>query len=192
MNGSKRLDRSRALILQAAHAAFLRSGVEGTSMEEIATLAGLTRKTLYNHFGSKEEIALALIAAVEADDLGFRARISAGENAVALIEHVLLQSARWCMANPSLARLALSPANRPTLTPPPGRPSFQRLVSDIIRLGQEQSLIRADRDADFMALVLLAVYGQAMLNVLAGEPFHKTRIRDLVHILIEGLAPQVG
>lgn len=159
-------------------------------MEEIASLAGLTRKTLYNHFGSKEDIALALIATVEADDAGYRARIAAGENALVLIEHVLLQSAHWCMANPSLARLALSPASRPTLAPPGDRPTFQGLARDIVLLGQQQKRIRSDRAPDFMALVLLAVYGQAMLNVLAGEPFDEGRIRDLVLILIEGIGPR--
>lgn len=187
---STRIDRSKTRILEAAHTAFLKLGVEGTTMDEIAALAGLTRKTLYNHFACKEEIARALIAVVEADDGAYRARMRRGECAVGLIKSVLIDSAAWCMANPSLARLALSPVNRPVATPPPERPSFQGLMRDIVVLGQQQGQIRPDRDAGFMALVILAVYGQAMLNVLAGERFDKARIEEVVNVLIEGIGPQ--
>ena len=57
----KRTERSRNLILDAAGEAFRELGFANTSMEEIATRAGLTRKTVYNLFSSKEEIALRLL-----------------------------------------------------------------------------------------------------------------------------------
>lgn len=190
MTSPTRTDRSRNLILEAAHSAFLKAGLDQTSMEDIANSAGLTRKTLYNHFASKEDIAYALIAAVEADQAGYRARMARGDNAIDLIEHVLVQSAHWCIANPALARLALSPASRPTLAPPADRPSFQGLMRDLVVLGQQQSLIRSDRDAGFMALVLLAVYGQAMLTVLSGASFSEPDIRNLVQIIVQGIGRQ--
>jgi hypothetical protein len=113
--------------------------------------------------------------------------MAAGEDVLDLLEAVLLDSASWCLANPALAKLALAPAERPSLEPPPGRPSFQGLVRDILVLGQGQSAIRRDDDPNFMALVLLGVYGQAMLSVLAGRPFAKDEIRRLIRIVIEGI-----
>lgn len=186
----KRTERSRLLILDAADAAFRETGFAATTMADIATRAGLTRKTVYNLFASKEEIALQLIARVEARDAPYRDRMAAGEDVFALLEAVFLDSAGWCLANPALARLALAPAERPTLAPPPGRPSFQGLVRDILVLGQRQGSIRADESPDFMALVLLAVYGQAMLSVLAGRPFAPDDIRRLVRIVVEGIGRQ--
>ena len=184
----KRTDRSRALILDAADAAFRELGFETTTMEEIAGRAGLTRKTVYNLFSSKEEIALQLIARVEAaSDPAYRARIAANEDVFAQLETVLTDSSGWCLANPSLARLALAPAQRPSLEPPPGRPSFQRLVRDILVLGQNQGKIRADEDPNFMALVLLGIYGQAMLSALAGFPFGADDIRRLVRVVADGI-----
>ena len=156
-------------------------------MEDIARRAGLARKTLYNLFSTKEEIALTLIARVEAGDAAYRSRMAANEDVFVLIEQVLVDSAGWCLANPSLARLALAPAERPSLAPPADRPSFQGLVRDLLQLGQRQGRIRKDENADFMALVLLAVYGQAMLTALSTATISAADIRHIVRIVVEGI-----
>ncbi|WP_136618001.1 MULTISPECIES: TetR/AcrR family transcriptional regulator [Mesorhizobium] len=187
MTTPKRTERSRSLILDAADAAFRELGFVNTSVEAIATRAGLTRKTVYNLFSSKEEIALRLIALVEAGDATYRARMAANEDVFVLLETVLLDSAGWCLANPSLARLALAPAERPSLQPPSDRPSFQLLVRDLLVLGQRQGVIRKDDNANFMSLVLLGIYGQAMLSVLSGGLFSEDEIRHLIRIVVEGI-----
>ena len=180
----KRTERSRNLILDAAGEAFRELGFTNTSMEEIATRAGLT---VYNLFSSKEEIAMRLIARVEAGDEAYRARIEANEDVRVLLEKVFLDSAGWCLANPSLARLALAPTERPSLEPPTDRPSFQRLVRDILVLGQHQGVIRTDDDPNFMSLVLLGIYGQAMLTALADGPFSENDVKHIIRIVIEGI-----
>ncbi|PLP61267.1 TetR family transcriptional regulator [Mesorhizobium loti] len=190
MTSLKRTDRSKKLILEAADAAFREFGFENTSVEDIAERAGLTRKTVYNLFGSKEEIALSLIARVEANDTGYRELIARNIAVSDLLELVFMDSASWCVANPSLARRALAPSIRPSLEPPSDRPSFQGLVRDVLILGQQQGLIRRDEDANYLALVLLGVYGQAMLNSLAGEQFDQSQIRRLVRIVVEGIGRQ--
>ena len=188
MTTPKRTDRSRTLILDAADVAFRAQGFANTSMEEIATRAGLTRKTVYNLFSSKEEIALQLIARVEAEpEPLYRARIAANQDALAVLEKVFLDSAGWCLANPSIARLALAPAERPRPAPPSDRPSFQGIVRDVLLLGQRQGLIRKDEDANFMSLVLLGIYAQAMLTALSGGPFSEDEIRRLIRVVVEGV-----
>lgn len=187
MTTPTRTERSRALILDAADLAFRELGFANTSVEEIATRAGLTRKTVYNLFSSKEEIGLRLLARVEADDAIYRARMAANEDVFVLLEKVFLDSAGWCLANPSLARLALAPTERPSLHPPPDRPSFQGLVRDLLVLGQRQGVIRQDDDANFMSLVLLGVYGQAMLSALSTGVFAQDEIKHLIRIVVEGI-----
>lgn len=182
----RRTDRSRGLILDAADAAFRELGFANTSMDEIARRAGLARKTVYNLFGSKEDIAARLIARVEADDASYRMRMAANEDVLTLLDRVFVDSARWCLANPSLARLALSPTERPSLEPP-DRPSFQRLVRDILVLGQQQGVIRKDDDPNFMALVLLGIYGQAMITALCERAFSEREISRIIRIVVEGI-----
>jgi AcrR family transcriptional regulator len=188
----KRTERSRILILDAADAVFREKGFSAATVEDIAMRAGLTRKTVYNLFASKDEIASHLIARVEADDAPYRDRMAAGEDVFLLLEIVFLDSARWCLANPSLARLALAPAERPSLEPPAGRPSFQRLVSDILLLGQHQGVIRKDEDPNFMALVLLGIYGQAMLSALTRGQFSADDIRYIIRIVVEGIGERLS
>jgi TetR/AcrR family transcriptional regulator of autoinduction and epiphytic fitness len=120
----------------------------------------------------------------------YRDRMKAGEDALALLEAVFLDSASWCLGNGALAKLALAPAERPTLEPPSDRPSFQGLVRDILLLGQAQGRIRRDEDVDFMALILLGIYAQAMLTVLAGRPFDADEIRRIVRVVVEGIGGQ--
>ena len=57
-----RLSIKRDLILDAATAAFRDEGYECTSMDRIAELAGASKRTVYNHFGSKEALFQAVVA----------------------------------------------------------------------------------------------------------------------------------
>ncbi|MDR6958834.1 TetR/AcrR family transcriptional regulator of autoinduction and epiphytic fitness [Pseudomonas brassicacearum] len=49
-------ERKREAILQAAIAEFRSSGFEITSMDKIAATAGVSKRTVYNHFPSKETL----------------------------------------------------------------------------------------------------------------------------------------
>ncbi|TDB28621.1 TetR family transcriptional regulator [Stenotrophomonas sp. ATCM1_4] len=54
-------DRKRAAILQAAVAEFRAFGFAGTSMDRIAATADVSKRTVYNHFSSKDELFVAIL-----------------------------------------------------------------------------------------------------------------------------------
>ena len=57
MTAPQRLtDRKREAIVAAAIAEFRENGFEVTSMDKIAATAGVSKRTVYNHFPSKEEL----------------------------------------------------------------------------------------------------------------------------------------
>lgn len=49
-------------ILAAAKRAFLECGVQGTSMDRLAEMAEVSKRTLYNHFSTKEDLVLELLS----------------------------------------------------------------------------------------------------------------------------------
>ncbi|HET7586672.1 MAG TPA: TetR/AcrR family transcriptional regulator [Gammaproteobacteria bacterium] len=51
----------RAAIVAAARDVFLESGFPAASMDTIASRAGVSKQTVYNHFGSKDELFGAII-----------------------------------------------------------------------------------------------------------------------------------
>jgi AcrR family transcriptional regulator len=55
--------RKRNAILDAATTLFLRAGYLGTSMDEIAALARVSKQTVYKHFADKESLFSAIVTA---------------------------------------------------------------------------------------------------------------------------------
>jgi len=55
-------ERTRATIVEAAYRLFLRNGYHGTSMRDIAEAAGIALGGIYNHFGTKEDIYVVMVA----------------------------------------------------------------------------------------------------------------------------------
>ncbi|MEQ8710173.1 MAG: TetR/AcrR family transcriptional regulator [Rhodospirillales bacterium] len=48
-------------IVAAAHDIFLKKGFSAAGMDEIAEAAGVSKRTVYSHFGSKEDMFVALL-----------------------------------------------------------------------------------------------------------------------------------
>ena len=61
LNPRSRSDIKRDAIIEAAKHAFQKFGVNGTSMDKLAELANVSKRTVYNHFAAKEELVMHLI-----------------------------------------------------------------------------------------------------------------------------------
>jgi len=59
--GKTRSELKREAIIEAARRAFEEFGVQGTSMDKLAEMAGVSKRTVYNHFASKEELYAAVL-----------------------------------------------------------------------------------------------------------------------------------
>lgn len=62
--GRPRDTEKNAAIVDAAACLFLENGFDGTSMDEVAKKAGVSKQTVYSHFSSKEQLFSASIRAV--------------------------------------------------------------------------------------------------------------------------------
>jgi TetR/AcrR family transcriptional repressor of mexJK operon len=59
--------RKRGAILEAARTLFLRNGYRGTSMDEIAALAGVSKQTVYKHFADKQSLFSEIVVSTVED-----------------------------------------------------------------------------------------------------------------------------
>ncbi|MEU9095979.1 TetR/AcrR family transcriptional regulator [Streptomyces sp. NPDC087901] len=110
-----RSERKRQAIMEAGTSAFMEKGYSGTSMDDIAKLAAVSKQTVYKHFSDKEklfaEIVLAttdridgmvdLVADIpsDADTLDENLARLAGQFLVALTQPQVLQLRRLVIAN---------------------------------------------------------------------------------------------
>lgn len=53
--------RTRSRLLEAAARVYAQEGVEGATLDQVAELAGFTKGAVYDHFGSKDNLLLALL-----------------------------------------------------------------------------------------------------------------------------------
>jgi len=61
-NGAEtRIRRSREKILTAAERVFLKKSFLGSNMDEVAEAAGVSKQTVYAHFGSKEDLFVKVV-----------------------------------------------------------------------------------------------------------------------------------
>ncbi len=56
-----RSERKRTAILEAATTVFLAGGYLGANVDEIAALSGVSKQTVYKHFGSKEALFVEIV-----------------------------------------------------------------------------------------------------------------------------------
>ena len=104
----ERADRKRQAIVAAARIAFARDGFEA-GMDLIAAEAGVPKVTIYNHFGSKEALFLAVVTdalehALGAAVAGTQARLSSSES---LRESLIWTARAWVngMTEPDVVAL---------------------------------------------------------------------------------------
>ncbi len=63
-DGEGRSARKRRAIMEAATTLFLRNGYLGTSMDEVAALAAVSKQTVYKHFADKERLFTDIVLGV--------------------------------------------------------------------------------------------------------------------------------
>jgi AcrR family transcriptional regulator len=64
---SSRTERTRRAIVAAAARLWMERGLHAAGLEEIAAAAGVTRRTIYLHFGGKAALLLAVVDQAERD-----------------------------------------------------------------------------------------------------------------------------
>jgi len=175
---------TRRLILERAAPVFNQRGYAGASMSELVEATGIEKGGIYNHFGSKEELAVeAFDYAIELIVEGY-ASVQEGkvglDRLVAIIEifgdwsgHPLVKGGCPIMntaieaddTNPALAARARAAMD-----------SWHRLIGSIVKEAKAGNEIDADVDPyELATLVTSTLEGSLMQTRLFGDPVYKRR-----------------
>jgi len=137
---------------------FARYGYQGTSIDRIASAAGVTKGALYYHFRDKEEL---LFEAVQDRIAEFEQRVVGGVNPSTDPAGALAEIARVCVhiaTKNNLRRFILTLMVEALDTNPRLSESFRGILrrfrgylAGIVRLGQEQGVFRRDIEAALVA-----------------------------------------
>ncbi len=122
---SARKAQTRERLLEAAAQVYARRGFNGATLEEVASEAGFTKGAVYAHFGSKENLLLALMEEHLAGQIAEQLELFDRERVT--WERPLAGSARWMegLASPSPTASACSSScgPKPSATRPCARAS---------------------------------------------------------------------
>lgn len=126
----------RQAIVRAAADAFLLGGYEGTNVDHIAASAGVSKQTIYNHFGDKESLFRTICAELTAELMAPLQAASGQDLRATLV--ALGHSCLDVSLRPSsldLHRLIISAAKRfPELGPEIYAAGAQRMLSELAGL----------------------------------------------------------
>jgi TetR/AcrR family transcriptional regulator, transcriptional repressor for nem operon len=191
---------TRARIVEQAATLFNQQGYSGASLSALMQLTGLKKGGIYNHFSSKDELALAAfdftISRIRQKSRGSLIgkrhaidRLIAMLNVYGhLLEDPLLQGG--C---PILNTAVESDDTHPVLREKAknAADAWRSLIQRIVEKGAIRKELRSTVDAENVSSILIAtIEGGIMLSKLYGDPVHLQRALEHLTAYIYQLAPR--
>jgi TetR/AcrR family transcriptional regulator, transcriptional repressor for nem operon len=188
---------TRTAILEQAAPVFNTRGFAGTSLQDLMRATGLQKGGLYNHYASKEELALAAFDhAIEKLALRYQLALDGPGDTIArliTLAEVMLRNFEdpavegGCM----VMNMAIESDDAHPVLRERARAAMTRLLQLIgvqVKLGKASGLIRADVNPRDVATLLVATYeGALMLSKLYDDAAHIARARRHMTAYIRAL-----
>jgi AcrR family transcriptional regulator len=122
MTGKER----RAQLLDVGRRLFAERGLDGTSIEEIAARAGVSKPVVYEHFGGKEGLYAVVVDREVERFLNLATTLLDGEDTMAKFEIAAVQLLKYIQENSDGFRILVRDSN-----PTSGSGTFASLMGDI-------------------------------------------------------------
>jgi AcrR family transcriptional regulator len=122
MTGKER----RSQLLDIGRRLFAERGLDGTSIEEIAAQAGVSKPVVYEHFGGKEGLYAVVVDREVERFLNMATTLLEGEDTMAKFEIAAVQLLRYIQENSDGFRILVRDSN-----PTSGSGTFASLISDV-------------------------------------------------------------
>jgi AcrR family transcriptional regulator len=156
MTGKER----REQLLDIGRRLFAERGLDGTSIEEIAAQAGVSKPVVYEHFGGKEGLYAVVVDREVERFLDMATRLLEGEDTMAKFEMAAVQLLRYIQENSDGFRILVRDSN-----PTSGSGTFASLISDIA--SQVEYILGDVLAARGYDAELAPVYAQMLVGMVA-------------------------
>lgn len=186
---------TREMILLQAAAVFNRRGYFGASMADIMQATGLEKGGIYNHFGSKDELALqAFDYAVDLMREQYAASIKGKFNAIDRLNAVIETFSGMAEGSPlpggcPVVNTAIEADDAHPALRHRAREAMQEwldFIQRIVQRGIERGEIRSEISAEQVASVLFTMLeGAIIVTRLSGDSSHMDRVLDHIHTYLE-------
>jgi AcrR family transcriptional regulator len=182
----------RDLVVESAEHVIAEKGLDATTMQEIAAEAGISLRTLYAAFPSKDEL-VAEVQRVRGE--GIVARIGegidqAGEDPLERLSGGVRGYVDFLLDHPSFLRIHLREGRAWGLGPADGEAEGWRTglgrFARILRDGMEAGVFHAG-DADFLALVGASVMQVHMAHIVGRSEQDAEALADEILVLLHRL-----
>jgi TetR/AcrR family transcriptional repressor of nem operon len=182
-------------ILFKAAELFNQQGYAGSSISDIMRITGLQKGGIYNHFKSKDELALEafdfMIAQVRQYYItALRNKRHATERLIAIISvfHTYINNPPILGGCPLLNTAVESDDTHPALRERAEKAmnSWRNMICRIIQKGIDKGEIRSTVDADEVATIIISsLEGAMMMSKLYGNPIHLERVMNHLNNYIQ-------
>ena len=191
-------ERTRTMLLDRAVDLFNTKGYDSSSLSDVMAATGLEKGGIYNHFRSKEHLALeAFDHAVAKIALRFEAALEGRTNALDRLEAITLVFREMAVQpvvrggcpvmNASIESDDANPALRERV-----RRTFngwRTMIIGIAEKGLAQGEMRRVNAERLATVMISTLEGAVMLSRLYRDPIHIERAVDFLNTYLEGLRP---
>jgi AcrR family transcriptional regulator len=192
-----RKERTRAHLIEVAIKLFSRHGIDSTTVEQIASGAGVGKGTVYNYFAAKEDIIVAFMAELE---MQARPAVKRFSESHAALEDILAGFS-WHLLNAkrdyrTFLRAVLARMIGPDESFQPHVVEMQAAIDEILtalfsRLQARGKVRKSMAMEDLMMNFKTMHLGLTMLWALEGPPWRETRkvIKTQMGMFAKGVKP---
>jgi len=191
-------DESIDKLLSAARTLFVSKGYRSTTLEQVATAAGLTKGAVYFHFGAKEAVLVQLLERVEAQLIAPALDIlkSPGDPAFDKFVQFLRLHGEMGVTHREDMLLFISMSIEFAELDGPAAAAIKRMyatlhnaIEALIRRGQSSGEFRRDAPAAELASIVIATHDGAFLEWYrrSSQLDGRNLVRAVVSVLMHGL-----
>jgi AcrR family transcriptional regulator len=187
--------RTRTRIIDAAAQLFAERGITGTSVEDLARVADISRATFFNYFPSKGAVVQELVQRLEEDFRSSAGRRGGSRTTTAeRLMGLFMDTSRRLKTAPQLYKAIIGEAEQGYSETDESQTRFDRMhraLRGMLADGVERSEVRTDVPVAVLAEMVGGIYTAILHNWRVSSTYTlDKRLRGAAEFIAEAIAPR--